>query len=98
MKRAEFLQTIRDQLQLLVDFVSATPCTRPYQDTIYWLGDLPASTQLYIPENWQKRNKSVAIIWEQYLLDLRQAGENKYYEKAQDLPIADLLAASEGEE
>lgn len=98
MDQEKFLQIIRDQLQIMTNFMASTPCTKAHQDAFYWMGDLPAAVSLYTPIKWQEKNHSIHSIWAEYLSEIEKAELHERVTKANALQIADLLAASLGVE
>lgn len=90
---------IIDQLKTAIEFMENTPdYGKPWRDSTWWAGAMPADPDLYAPAEWQRNglNWPIYKIWDQYLGDLRQLDLERYA-LAMQLEIADLLAASERE-
>jgi hypothetical protein len=93
------LKCLRRQLALAIDFAEATPNDgMPHHSACWWAGDFPAYPQDYAPDDWQKHNRPIWAVWEDYVATLEDQGLDDYADLAKQLPIADLLEASRAED
>jgi hypothetical protein len=89
------LSILREQLIILDDFMRDTvDPENPHRGAWWWAGDLPALPELYEPVDWEEANRSIEVIFGEYLYELEKAGLTEKLEQAKELPIADLLACT----
>ncbi len=87
------LDTLREQLKLASTFMETTKDPdNPHRGAWWWAGDMPAHPDEYEPEDWEKMNKPIWQVWNEYLYELKCCGLYARLNKALELPIADLLA------
>jgi len=85
----------RLQLCTMAAFMEATDDGVPHHGAMWWAGELPIYISEYVPEKWAEANKSIFMIWSDYLAELCHVGLSERAVLAEELAIADLLAASE---
>jgi hypothetical protein len=89
------LSILREQLVTLGEFMRDTvDPEHPHRKAWWWTSDLPAYPELYEPVDWERANKSIEVIFGEYLYELEKAGLTEKLEQAKELPIADLLACT----
>ena len=86
------LKTIRLELDIMLEFMEHTPDVN--SDSFYWVGDMPIEPVTYEPEVWQRTKQPIWMLWIEYLNKLKRADFVNYYNRAMELPIGNLLAAS----
>lgn len=89
------LKTICLELDVMLEFMAQTPDIN--LDPLYWTGDMPIWSVTYEPGLWQKTKQPIWVLWVEYLNKLKRANLVDYYNRAIELPIANLLAASKKE-
>ena len=101
----EGLAVLREQLQILETYVAATPTPIWYHDSFWWLGDFPASPEIYNPSDWERYCPTINECLIEYcmavrkeIIDLQDSGWvdavdtlRKYLDGVDNLPISDLL-------
>ena len=109
MERQEYLNILRSQLALAIEFMEKTPrvaravceaeChNHAFFPQSWWVGDMPASPELYDPIDWGKMNYHIWQVWDNYIADLKDHGLHERAELAYALPIYDLLEDDGSEE
>jgi len=93
------IEEIRDQLHLMTQYMEDTPSYGSViRDRIWWAGKMPALPELYVPQSWQESNRPIALLWNDYLGDLKHFDDHRLLEaKRKEDEFLDLLIASETE-
>jgi len=95
-KRTKDLGVLREQLHLMIEFMDNTPNVNGSYAATEWCNELPAYPNHYTVEEWQSQPDNIPVwyIWWFYKAELELAGFYDLHKEAEELPIADLLAAS----
>jgi hypothetical protein len=93
------IEEVRDQLHLMTQYMEDTPdYGNIVRDRIWWAGEMPASPEYYVPQDWQSKNRPIVLLWIDYLAELKQFDERRLAEaKEKEDKFLDLLIASETE-
>lgn len=83
------LVEVRRQVELAWEFVEKIP-VKDHRTPSWYCGEWPAHPELYRPDVWEKANRSLKIIWEEFLYELEKF-QPELVEEARQLPIADAL-------
>lgn len=93
------IEEVRDQLHLMTQYMEDTPNYGSIiRDRVWWAGEMPAEPLYYVPQEWQDHNRPIALLWNDYLGELKQFDSKRLAEaKEKEDDFLDLLIASETE-
>ena len=85
----EELEVLRNQLEVMIRFMAATPLYESYMSADWWIGETPACPSAYNPYIWERSKDSMDKMWGEYLYELKRFDPDRLAD-AKALQITDL--------